>query len=209
MTPRAYLSWNSVNMLGNFSEKDIEKWKNYYLYDEKFGMNRGMAFGKKMADGLENDEDTGDVILDMVMTKIPKFEIMDKEFTVEMKTGRRLSSGELETIKILCKPDTMKADMSAFKEYKTAQKRWTKKQVDENGQVTWYAMGMFIKTGKIPGDIELVEVPTKSGIDGKIEATGEIYRHHTVRSMGQILQMMVRAKKAWSIINKICEEELL
>lgn len=190
-------------------EKSPEKWKAMYLYGEKFRSNRGMVFGKQMATALEDDTETGDVLLDLVMTKIPKFEIMDKEFMAELKTGKKLSNGKLEVIQILCKPDTMKASMSAFKEYKTAQKRWTKKQVDEFGQLTFYAMGMFLKTGKIPGDIELVEVPTKSGIDGKIECTGEIIRHPTVRSMGHILQMMVRCKRAWVEINRICEEELI
>lgn len=209
MTPRPYLSWSSLNMLGDFSPKCIERWKEYYIYDKKFGTNQGMHFGKVMADGLEDDVATGDVVLDMVMTKIPKFEIMDKTFTVGLKTGRKLSNGEWEVIQILCKPDTRKEDFSAFKEYKTSQKRWTRKQVDEFGQITFYAMGMFLKTGKIPGDIELTEIETKTALDGKIECTGQIFRHHTVRSMGSILQMMVRCKKAWSIINKICEEELI
>ena len=205
MTPRPYLSYSSMVLL----EKNPKQWIRQYLYDETFRPNSGMVFGKKMADGLENDEDTGDIALDLMMTKIPKFEIMDKEFTADLKTGRRLTSGKPEIIKILCKPDTRKGDHSAFKEYKTAQKRWTKKQVDESDQITFYATGMFLITSKIPGDIELVEIPTKRALDGKIECTGEIYRHHTVRSMGQILQMMVRMKRAWSTINKICEEELL
>jgi hypothetical protein len=198
MTPRPYLSWSSLNLL----EKNPEQWKKVYLYNERMGTNRGMAFGKQMADGLENDEATGNAILDMVMTKIPKFEIMDKEFMAEIKNGK-------EVIPILCKPDTMKADMTAFKEYKTSQSKWSKKKVDESGQVTFYAMGMFLKTGKVPGDIELVEIETKSGLDARIEATGAIYRHPTVRTVGQILNMIVRAKKAWVEINRICEEELL
>ena len=198
MTPKPYLSYSSLTLL----EKNVEKWKEAYLYGGKMPINRGMAFGKKLADGLENDETTGDDVLDSVMTLIPKFEIRDKEFLAEIKTGK-------DVVPILCKPDTMKADMTAFKEYKTAQKRWTKSQVDASDQITFYAMGMFLKTGKIPWDIELVEIETKQGADLKISATGAIYRHKTSRSTGQILNMMIRAKKAWSIINKICEEELI
>lgn len=209
MHPRDYLSWSSLNMLGNFSPKAIERWKDYYIYGNKFGTNKGMAFGKQMATGLEDEEATGDDVLDSVMTIIPKFDIMDKEFFVELKTGKRFTSGELETIKILCRPDTMKANMTAFKEYKTSQKRWTKKQVDDFGQITFYAMGMYLRTGKIPSDIELVEIETKSALDGKIECTGEVIRHPTVRTMGQILNMMVRCRRAWSMISKIMEEELL
>lgn len=209
MTPREYLSWSSLNTLGDFSPKCIERWKEIYIYDNKFGTNRGMAFGKMMATGLEDDESTGDDVLDAVMTKIPKFEIMDKVFYANLKTGKRFTNGEYEVIKILCKPDTMKADMTGFKEDKTAQKKWTKKQVDEFGQITFYAMGMYLVTGKIPYDIELVEVPTKMSLDGKMECTGDIIRHPTVRTMSQILNMMVRCRRAWSIIKTITEEELL
>ena len=198
MTPKAYLSFSSMNLL----EKNPEKWKDAYLYGGRNPINRGMAFGKLMADGLENDEATGNEVLDMVMTQIPKFEIRDKEFFAEIKSGK-------EVIPILCKPDTMKANMTAFKEYKTSQTKWTKRKVDELDQITFYAMGMFLKTGRVPGDIELVEIETKSGLDARIEATGAIYRHPTVRTVGQILNMIVRAKKAWVEINRICEEELL
>lgn len=202
MHVRKYLSWSSMNLV----ERNPEQWKRVYLYDERMGTNRGMAFGKQMAEGLENDEATGDTALDMVMTQLPKFDIKDKEFFAELKNGK-------ETIQILCKPDTMRPDMTAFKEYKTSQKRWTKRQVDDDngpgGQIGFYAMGMFLRTGKIPGDIELVEIETKATLDAKIECTGAIFRHHTTRSMGQILKMMIRAKKAWAKINKICEDELL
>jgi len=183
-----------------------------------------MAFGKKMAEGLENEETTGDEVLDTVMTLIPKFETRDKileddkgvevdyydqEKKEVIKVKLPVLKNGKEVIPILIKPDTNKLDLTAFKEYKSSQTRWTKKQVDESVQITFYAMGMYLKTGKIPYDIELVEVETRTNTEGRIEATGQIYRHPTTRSMGQILNMMVRAKKAWSIINKICEEELL
>ncbi|MFZ2152308.1 MAG: hypothetical protein WAV09_04330 [Minisyncoccia bacterium] len=224
MTPRPYLSWSSLNTL----EKSEEKWKEQYLYGEKMRINRGMAFGKTMADGLENDEATGDEILDMVITQIPKFELMDKvledENGVEVEyfdhSKKEFVKAKVPFIKdgknkipILVKIDSMNKEMTGFKEYKTSQSRWTKKMVNDDngkgGQIGFYAMAGYLKTGKIPYDIELVEIETKSALDGKIEATGQIYRHHTVRTMGQILNMMVRAKKAWALINKICEEELL
>lgn len=220
MHPRDYLSWSSFNTL----ERSPEQWKEIYIYGKKIPTNRGMAFGKMMATGLENDEATGDDLLDSVMSIIPKFEINDK--ILEDDKGVEVDyydREKKETIKvkipfikdgknkipILCKIDSRKEDCTGFKEDKTAQKRWTKKQVDEFGQITFYATGIYLKTGKIPYDIELVEVPTRTSPDGRIECTGEVYRHPTVRTMSQILNMMVRIKKAWVEINRIMEQELL
>lgn len=195
MTPQGYLSWSQLTLWESSPERYAEK----YFYGKKTPINRGMAFGKKMADGLERDEMTGDMALDMIMVQIPKFEVMDKEFRAELKDGKN-------TIIILAKPDTMKADLTAFKEYKTGVTRWTKKKVDECGQITFYAMAIWLKTGKIPQDIELVDVATKQALDGKIEATGDVIRHPTARTMADILRMMVRVKKCWAGINKAMEE---
>jgi hypothetical protein len=187
-------------------ERNVEKWKRLYIYGEEMTINNGMEFGRKMAEGLENDEITGDMALDLVMERLPKFEIMDKPIEAILKNGKN-------KIPLLAKPDTMKADMTAFKEYKTGQEPWSRKKVDESGQVTFYATVLFILSGKIPSDIELVHVQTaKEGNgapDARIRATGDIYRHPTKRTMGQILNMMVRMKKAWEGIQRVTAEEML
>ncbi len=202
ITPREYLSWSSMDLL----ERSEQKWIEQYIYGQKNRINRGMAFGKTMADALEKDESSGDVLLDLTIEQIPKFEIMDQPFTSHIKTGKK-------TIQIHCRPDTMKKDMSAFKEYKTGQGEWTQKKVDENGQITFYATGMYLKTGKIPNDIELVHVMTEKedegALDARIRATGDIKRYKTVRTTAQVLNMMVRMKKAWERIEQISERELL
>jgi hypothetical protein len=187
-------------------EHSVEKWKDLYFRGEQRRANSGMMFGRKMAEGLENEEATGDIVLDLLMERIPKFEIRDKAITAEMKNGKK-------TVPLLAKPDTMKADMTAFKEYKTGQEPWTKKKADESGQITFYATTMYLITGRIPADIELVWVQTEKqpngSLDVKIGATGEIRVFKTARTMADILKMMVRMKKAWELIEKICEEELL
>jgi hypothetical protein len=190
----------------NLFESNLEAWKRVYLYGEQMRVNRGMAFGRKMAEGLENEEATGDPVLDLLMERLPKFEIMDKPVEAILKNGKN-------NIPLLAKPDTMKADMTAFKEYKTGQEPWSRKKVDESGQVTFYATVLFIRSGKIPSDIELVHVQTakvdKTAPDARIRATGDINRHPTKRTMGQILNMMVRMKKAWEGIQRITAEEML
>src|SRR4030042_4096635 len=107
MTPRQYLSWSAMDLF----ERSIERWKEVYLYDQKMKINSGMAFGSLMAAGLEYGEATGDAVLDLLIEKLPKFEIMDKAVECQLNTGR----GK-EPIPILIKPDTMKEDMTAFKE---------------------------------------------------------------------------------------------
>ena len=190
----------------NLFERSPERWKEVYLYGAKMPVNRGMAFGREMADGLEYGEATGDPVLDLIMEKLPKFEIMDKAIKTIFKTTKY-------NIPLLAKPDTMKKDMTAFKEYKTGQGRWNKGKVDEFGQITFYATVLFTITGKIPYEIELVHVLTKKidkdSSDSKLEATGDVYRYPTQRSMGQVLNMIVRMKKAWESIQKITEAELL
>lgn len=202
ITPRPYLSWSSMILF----EKNLATWKRIYLYGEKMPVNRGMAFGRQLADALENDRLTGDPVLDMVAETLPKFEIMDQPIETVIKDGK-------EEIPLLAKPDTTKADFSAFKEYKTGQEPWSRHQVDEWGQITFYATVMFLITKKIPHDIELVHVKTEKETPGdrysRLRATGEIFRHPTSRSMSEILNMMVRMKKCWKGIQKVTAEELL
>jgi hypothetical protein len=203
-TPRPYLSWSQFDLF----KRNPEKYKEIYIYGAKNPVNRGMAYGRQMAEGLENGEATGDPVLDLLMERLPKFEIMDKAIECELKTGR----GK-EIIPILIKPDTLKTDMTGFKEYKTGQAEWTKKKADESGQITFYATGLFLKTGRIPVDIELVQVMTEKAVEGaldaKIGATGVIRRFPTVRTMSQILNMMVEMKKVWAGIKSLTEQELL
>lgn len=183
-------------------QRNEELYKQVYFFNKKLPRSRPMVFGSEMAEALENDELTGDPVLDMMMVKLPKFEIMDKEFLTEFKHKK-------ETIKILAKPDTMKKDCSAFKEYKTSMRKWTQKMADDSGQITFYATAMWLKTKKIPKDIELVVVGTKALQDGKIVATGDIWHYPTKRDMSQILGMMGRMIKVWHGIKKLSEETLL
>lgn len=198
LTPRPYLSWSQLKLLESSETRYIEQ----YVYGNKRGTNRGMAFGKQMADGLEKEEATGDPVLDLVMSKIPKFEIMDKELRTALKIGK-------EIVPLLIRPDSLKADYTAFKEYKVGQEPWSKKKVDEDGQLTFYATGLYCLSGNIPQDIELVHVETLAGEYGRIEATGNIYRHRTTRNMVDLLKMEVRIKKAWAKIQEIYSKELL
>lgn len=197
MTPRPYLSWTQMSLL----EASPSRYVEVYLGGAKIPINRGMALGKMMADGLENDEATGDPILDMVISTLPKFELMDKEVRATLKVGK-------ETVPLLAKPDTAKATYDAFKEYKTGPAgSWSQKKVDQSGQVTFYATTLYILTKKIPSDIELVHAITQiEEGTGRVFATGEIKRYQTARHMTEILSMMTRMRKAWAQIKDLTEK---
>ena len=179
-----------------------------------------MQYGSMMADGLEKDEMTGDPILDLMMSRIPKFDIMDKP--VEARNGVRtlferdkkyyhipvLPNGK-ESIPIMAIPDTAKADGTAFKEYKTSVRRWSQKMADDSGQIGFYATAIWLKTGQIPADIELVNVVVDYAADGSLVPTGELIRLKTKRDMSDIIKMTKRMRDAWIGIKKLCEQELL
>lgn len=183
-------------------EMSKDKYVEQYLYGKKQRTSRNMAYGSLMAEGLETEEATGDALLDLMMAQIPKFELMDKAFEVPLQNGK-------EVITILAKPDTAKADYSAFKEYKTSVRKWTQKMADDSGQVTFYATAMWLKTGKIPEDIELVNVQVAYQDDGSLQPTGDIWRFPTKRTMIDIIRMTGRMKKAWAGIQELCQKELL
>ena len=196
--PRGYLSWSQLNLF----ESSSERYRDIYINEKRMSINRGMALGKEIADALETGKTTGDPIKDLVISQIPKFEIIEAELEATLKIGK------IE-IPLYGKADTATRKLTAFKEYKTGQTAWSQKQVDNHGQITLYCTIIRALTGEIPKDIELVYIPTKQLPDGKVEITGDIHRIRTKRTLVDILKMEVRIKKAWEAIGKMCEEELL
>ena len=215
-TPRPYISYSQMACF----EMSPKKFLDLYVYENKQRTSRNMAYGSKMAHGLENEEATGDVLLDLAMARLPKFVRMDKP--VECKKGVEIidphdgktytipyiNTGH-EKIPLLAKPDTSKGDYSAFKEYKTSTKKWTQEMVNDSGQITFYATAIWLSTGKIPQDIELINVATEYTPDGQITVTGDIWRFKTQRSLTDVIRMRSRIKRAWAGIKTLVANELI
>lgn len=204
MTPREYLSYSQKSLW----KRSPREYKEKYLYDGAQFETKEMAFGKKMSIALEEDEASGDQLLDIVIPQIPKFEKMEFPLSAELKI-------EKDVVPLYAQIDTCKLDLTAFKEYKTGKDGgktgkcgWNQRKVDEDAQITFYATMMYILTKKIPQDMELVWVITEDGPEG-IQCTGEIRRFHTKRSMGQIINEMADMRKVWREIQAMCESELL
>lgn len=216
--PRPYLSFSQ---LAKF-EMSPEKYAEEYIYGQKGRISRNMAYGSQLADGLENGEFSGDPLLDLMMAKLPKLDRadlpvedpkgVDVEFNRHGKTTiirvPVLKDGK-EGIPLLAVPDTASADYMAFKEYKSSVRKWTQKMADDSGQITFYTTAIWIVTGKIPSDIELVNVQTAYDGDGRLYPTGELFRFKTQRHMPEIIKMTSRMRKAWAGIKELCESELL
>lgn len=196
--PRPYLSWSQLTLF----ENSPKTYKRVYIDGGRIPINRGMALGKEIAEAIETGESTGDPIKDLVVSQMPKLDIMEAELEATIKLGK------IE-IPLYGKADTAKKDLSAFKEHKTGKIRWSQKQVDNHGQITIYCVIIRALTGAIPKDIELAHALSKELPDGSLELTGDVYRMKTNRTMVDILKMEVRIKKAWEGIGKMCEEELL
>lgn len=214
---KPYISYSQLAKFEMSPEKYVEE----YIYDKKPVLTQNMAYGSKLADGLMIEEANGDPLLDLMASKLPKFELMDKPIVakngIEVDFERHAKRTKLRIpalfdksgdIPLLAIPDSAKSDYSAFKEYKTSLRRWTQKMVDESGQITFYATAIWIATGKIPADIELVNIQTEYDSDGSLTVTGKMFRFPTKRTLPDIIKMTKRIRSAWKGIGELINKTI-
>jgi hypothetical protein len=186
-------------------EKNPEEWVNRYIHEIEQHVSKNMRLGSVLADSLESGEATGDPVLDLMASKLTKYELRDQAIMAKLPDKKRIFG-----IKILIKPDTCKKNMSAIIEYKSSVRQWTQKMADESarkGQTCYYAMGIWLITKKIP-DIKFQIVETEYSKAGRVQPTGRIYSIQTKTTLPDIIRMTARARRAWAAIEKLCEEEL-
>ena len=193
--PRPYLSWSALSTLES-SEKGYKK-----IYMQGFKLhNAGMALGSKVAEAMESDEETGDLMEDFVISQIPKFEKREMELRTEIEVGG-------VKIPLLGKMDSAREDLTGIKEVKTGVTSWGQKKVDNFGQLTFYCTMIYSMTGRIPEDIELIYAPSER-YEGMMRLTGEVRRFKTKRTLADVMKMKIRMKNAWILIGKLSAEEL-
>ena len=218
LRPRKYLSFSQLTKFEMSPEKFIEE----YVYGEKGRISRNMQYGSQLATGLESDEANGDPLLDLMASHLPKFERMDlpvedpKGVWVTFKRNNKevtacvpVLENKGDDIPLLALPDSAKKDYSAFFEYKSSVRKWTQKMADDSGQITLYATAIWLAIGKIPDDIELVNIETVYQDDGSMTVTGNMYRFPTKRTMADVIKMTRRMRESWAGIRELCEKELL
>lgn len=203
MTPRPYLSWSQMNTLENSERRYV----GIYLGNETVPINRGMAFGRTVAESLDEDKPTEDPVLDLVLARIPN--IGPTEFAIGDPHGT--DPVMLNGVPLFMRLDrfNMRTKRQAH-EYKTGIGKWTQKMVDESGQITFYFSGIFAKYGIRPEDIDfsLFYIPTRYDGQGRIECVGDIVEFKTKRTMVDIMAMSARQKKAWKRIQELSIEHL-
>lgn len=199
MTPKDYLSYSQMRLWQTSPKAYVEK----YVYGKANFTNRAMAFGKSVSTALEEGDMTGDMGLDILLLDLPRFENMEYPLKSILKQGK-------EEVPLYSQLDSAKTDLTGFKEYKTGVTNWTQRKVDEDPQITFYATSIYIKTGKIPTDMELVHIVTEQDHETlKISATGAMHRFPTKRTTLQVLKCMVEIRKVWKEISEMYEKEIV
>lgn len=187
-------------------EASVQSYKRVYMEGVPIGTNRGMALGKEIHTALEEGTQTGNIVHDLTLAQLPKYEINDKQFLIDVQVGKI-------KVPIRIQPDTMREDWSAFRDRKTGAGPWTQKIVDEDSQFVFYATGIHALKGIVP-EIYVDWMPTKKvvGPDGieRPELTGEVitFKRRPITTK-DILLMKVRMARAWELIGKIMEDELI
>jgi hypothetical protein len=185
-------------------EKNPKSFMKVYIEGVPMGINRGMALGTEIHKALENEVDTGHEVNDLTISQLVKYEINDKQFLIDIPVGD-------EIIPIRIQPDTLRTDWSEFRDRKTGQGPWTRKIVDNDSQLEFYATAIYTKTGKIPKAwIDWMPTHKVTGEDGveRPELTGEIFRFERDFTLKQILRMKLRMRDAWRLAGKLTEEAL-
>lgn len=184
--PTGCLSYSQVQLW----QADRNRYKEIFFNhnDGARFMNEGMAYGKVVADALEAGEETGDLMTDMAMSLLPKYDIRDKEMEGILKT----KDGE---IKIVSHPDTMDSKTFALREYKTGKVKWTQKKADNWFQLKFYAMLIFIIHNKVPPTVHLDWIETFKDTDGKIKPTGRVETFQVHITMSEIINTMATVSR--------------
>ena len=163
--PHDYLSHSQMQLWIS----DPKKYKKLYFdnRDDLRTSNSGQKFGKEVADALEANRDTGDVLTDAAMLLVPKYNLMDQSFIVEFKEKNG------SWLKIIIKPDTYNTVTHEFRETKTGKQAWTLAKAQKHPQMIFYAVGIWIKTGTRNTNAYLDYVETEDTPLG-IKPTGRV-----------------------------------
>jgi hypothetical protein len=79
---------------------------------------------------------------------------------------------------------------------------WTQGMVDQHGQLTFYALLVWLKYGTLPKNIYLHWAKTDEDMQGNLKLTGDIKTFATQRSLKDLILFSKRIKTAWA---GICE----
>jgi len=187
-TPRPYLSWSQLSLF----ERSPSLYERIYIDGFKQPENKYLKLGKEVAERLETGIETDNELIEHLALFMPKYPKVEFEIQADFKG-----------IPVLGRLDCYDPKKRIVGEIKTG-KNWSQGMVDKSGQLTFYAMLVWLKTKKLPSKIRLHWAKTKLDSDGDLQIVGDIKTFYTTRSISDIILMYGRVKKCWSEIIKMC-----
>jgi hypothetical protein len=195
LNPRGYLSWSQIDLWN----RDPEKYVRQYMFGGEGDNNARMAFGSKTALAIENGGNSGDELIDMLASLIPKYEKHEFELVAEFKT-------EAGVIKILGKLDTFSPKTLAFREYKTGTTKWTQARAQGHKQMLHYAALIWLKYKKIP-KAHLDWAQTVMA-EGAVSLTGELKSFEVAITLADILEYLALVSRVAREIDRRYRQEI-
>lgn len=186
--PRKYISWSQLCMI----EKDPDEYYRVYFLGEKRFVSKHMEFGKYFAKLRSGEEKPKDAATSFLLTLCPAHPKKEHKVRVNM-----------DGITLYGILDSFCSKTRGIGEDKTSTTAWTQKKVDEHGQITMYALMLWIKYKKLPGPCFLNWYETKEDENGNIYLTGKAKTFKTSRGLCEIAQMRKRIEKAAEKIHQL------
>lgn len=184
-TPRGYLSWSQLSLY----EKDPQLYYQVYWEGVAQFKTKYLELGKRMAKTLENGYDEEhDPVFEEVMRIVPPYPKRE----VKIKKT-------FEGIPLVGIMDGFDEKNLVIGEFKTG-KKWTQSMADTTGQLTFYALLVWLKYKKIPNSMYLHWASTVEDEEGNLRLTGIVRTFKTKRSLSDIILLSKRIKKAWKAI---------
>lgn len=192
LLPKGYLSYSQMNSW-KWSQK---KYKETYFEGKPYPTNPAMIFGKDFSEIMDDKKKTDDVIIQGVVSLMPRYDTSEKEIRES-----------IEGIKLLGYLDSYCSKTHDLYEYKTGKTPWTQYRVDEADQLTFYSMLVYLKYKVIPENISLIWAETEID-DDKVRFTGNVKRFETSRELADVLNMLARTKTVAREISEAYKEYL-
>jgi hypothetical protein len=188
-TPRPYLSWSAFDLF----RKSPEEYRNRYFRGRVIE-SEAMTLGKEVAEALESDKPEA---LDVSLAFVPKGKEMEKEI-----------SADCEGVPLYGRMDSFTEETLTLHEYKTGTVAWTQAKADKHGQLTFYALMIFLKHKKLPSNISLHWLPTERNESGRLALTGNIKSFITKRTLADLSKLAAEIPRVWAGIKEMYKEEL-
>ena len=192
MRIKDYLSYSQYSIFNSSRDQYIK----IYINGDELN-NKYLDFGKKIAKGLEHRNiDYKDEDIDLARKLITPAK--QKEIEIRANFDKVPLLGILDGF-------YKNKDKAIIDEYKTGTSKWTQKLVDNNEQLTIYAILVWLKYDINPENIEikLHWLPTYKDIDNSIHLTEEIKTFKTKRTMKDFINIYPKLKKTWLGIEEL------